>query len=527
MASLFARALRPHAVWEGLRSQWPDLLGLAVAFFYGSPSLFYAFGRDQALFHYVGREWLHGRIPYRDSFDLKPPAIYLLHSLSVLLFGPHIYAIRVLELVAMVAIGPLAALAVVRDTPRVRGELGLCAMVSVSWYYSTLDFWDSGQAEVWQGWFVLAAYVTVLRSQRPLRGAYGAGLLAGTATMFKFTAGIGALLVALPLVARAYRSADDRPARAITRALLVYAAGGLTVVGLVVGYYAAEGALSYLAELLDYIRTYAKSSWNPQNPGELVHSYWTRSGLWLVGCVFSWLIAVSQAYARRSWRVLAGAAMALMLLAGACANVAVQQKYFNYHWGVVAPFLTLFAAYGLAECARASATVAGLSATGFLLASWLMAPGWQTNWGNNYRLFSLFGYYDYLAGNIDYDTLMRSFIANQNYNWGAQMEIAKAINERKRPGDLLHVRGFELGIYALTGLHTPSRFISEIPLDQPELEYNRLAWRKEHDDALWSARPRFFVGFIDRVDDDAAIIAHGYHELSRAGLFVLFERDEP
>jgi hypothetical protein len=249
--------------------------------------------------------------------------------------------------------------------------------------------------------------------------------------------------------------------------------------------------------------------------------------MWLTAFVFSWLIAASAAYKRRSYRVLAGAAMAMVLLMGSVEMVAAQQKFFNYHWGVVAPFLTLIAAYGVAECARSSVVTAWLATTGFVIASLVMAPGWPTNWSNNYRLYWVYGFYDYVRGNIDYDALMNTFIGNQNYNWPAQRAIAKAINERKQPGDLLHVRGFELGIYAMTGLHTPSRFVSEMPLDEPALEFNRPAWRKEHDDALWGARPRFFVGFIDRLEDDANIIAHGYHEITRAGLFVLFERNEP
>ncbi|HEX5659137.1 MAG TPA: hypothetical protein VFX59_18215 [Polyangiales bacterium] len=526
--SLTAPKIEWRALWAKVRPQLPDLLGLAVAFLYGSPTISYAFGRDQAIFHYIGREWLEGRIPYRDSFDLKPPAIYLLHALSVLLFGPHVWAIRLIELLGVVSAGVLAGLAVRREGPRARGELGLCAMVSVTWYYSTLDFWDSGQAEIWQGWFLLAAYVSLLRIKSVLRGAYVGGLLAGVATMFKFTAGLGALLLVLPLVSRAYALAQEPRKRAleIARALLVYGAGGLTIIALFLGYYAYEGALPYLVELAAYIRYYTKSSWNPPNPGEMTRDYWTRSGMWLIAFFFAWLIAAYEAYRRRSYRVLAGAAMAMVLLMGTVVQVAVQKKFFNYHWGVVAPFLTLIASYGVAECARRSAVSAWLATSGFVLASFAMTPGWPTNWGNSYRLYTLGPFWEYVHDRIDYEQLMTVFIGNQNYNWPAQRAIAKAINERKQPGDLLHVRGFELGIYAMTSLHTPSRFVSEMPLDEPALEFNRPAWRKEHDDALWGARPRFFVGFFDRVEDDANILAHGYHEIARAGLFVLFERNE-
>ncbi len=512
-----------RATWEKLQPRLPDLAGLAIAFLYGIPSLTYAFGRDQAIFHYIGREWLDGRIPYRDCFDIKPPGIYLVHAISVWLLGRHIWAIRLLELLALLGIGVLAGLAVRRDDVRRRGELGLCAIVSVSWYYSALDFWDTGQVEIWQGAFVLAAYVALLRDPKLVRGAFVAGVLACSAIMFKFTAGVGALFLVLPLLRRAYQ--EDPRAWPIMRIVLAYGVGALAVLALVIGYFASKDALGNLVELLAYIRSYAKSGWNPPNPGEMTRIYWVRSGMWLTAFVVAWLIAATEAYRRRSWSVLAGAGMAMLLLASAVLGVAAQQKFFTYHWTVCAPFLTLIAAYGVAEGARASVTSARLATLGFLVASFTMAPGVPTNWGNNYRVYTVDRFWEYARGRIDYDELMRTFIAPQNYNWQAQREIAKVINERKQPGDLLHVRGFELGIYALTGLHTPSRFVSEIPLDQPELEFNRPAWLKEHNDALWGARPRFFVGFIDRLEDDANIIGHGYHEIARSGLFLLFERN--
>lgn len=56
-----------------------------------------SYGHDSAIFQMVGKEWLDGRIPYRDMFDHKGPLIYALASVGYLLGGRSgIYVIQVL-----------------------------------------------------------------------------------------------------------------------------------------------------------------------------------------------------------------------------------------------------------------------------------------------------------------------------------------------------------------------------------------------------------------------------------------------
>src|SRR5579884_291949 len=106
----------PVARWKTAVRALPlaDLAGLALAFVYGLPTLAYGFGRDQGLFYYLGREWLAGRIPYRDAFDVKPPGIYLVYAVAIRLFGPHLWSVRLLELLGVLTAGYLIALCVRR-----------------------------------------------------------------------------------------------------------------------------------------------------------------------------------------------------------------------------------------------------------------------------------------------------------------------------------------------------------------------------------------------------------------------------
>ncbi|HEX7670227.1 MAG TPA: hypothetical protein VF395_11615, partial [Polyangiaceae bacterium] len=97
------RLLREHP-WD---------IGLSVAaVLVMLPTCWYRYGLDQSLYHYVGTGWLRGMLPYRDSFDIKPPAIYALYALANLCFGHGQHAIRIAEIGCVLALGFTTAAAV-------------------------------------------------------------------------------------------------------------------------------------------------------------------------------------------------------------------------------------------------------------------------------------------------------------------------------------------------------------------------------------------------------------------------------
>lgn len=71
-----------RSLWRS-RPHFADLAFGTLAMALGASFLYAPLGRDQGAFIYIGREWLHGRLPYRDSFDMKPPAIHALYALSL------------------------------------------------------------------------------------------------------------------------------------------------------------------------------------------------------------------------------------------------------------------------------------------------------------------------------------------------------------------------------------------------------------------------------------------------------------
>ena len=208
LGPFFSKIVAPSTRDDGeksvlLNTRWsgwwhsPTTWLLALALLYALPSLAYPFGRDQAYHYYIGRWWLEGLLPYRDSFDSKPPFLFALHALAVWIFGPTQLGIRIMDLVATVSSGIIVAFAVRRDRSPVRGELGAIILMSVSIYYTCFDYWDTAQSERFEGLMLAASYLSVVRIRRLWLASSTSGALSACAILFKLPAILPALGIAL------------------------------------------------------------------------------------------------------------------------------------------------------------------------------------------------------------------------------------------------------------------------------------------------------------------------------------------
>lgn len=119
------------------------LVVIAVAF--GAVTLGFPFGRDQGLYYYVGREWLHGSVPYRDTMDQKTPLIFLIYALSIIIFGENLWGIRLLELIWVVGVGQmLGSLSAARGKAPIGGTRGVTTVGSAVLYWGYLNYWGNG-----------------------------------------------------------------------------------------------------------------------------------------------------------------------------------------------------------------------------------------------------------------------------------------------------------------------------------------------------------------------------------------------
>jgi hypothetical protein len=493
-----------------------DWIGGLLAFCFGLPTLGYAYGRDQALFCYVGREWASGRLPYRDAFDLKPPGIYAMYALAGELFGFQLWSIRVLELLGVLALGAAVALAVRRDRPIVRGELGAAMLLASAAYYTVFDYWDSGQAEFWEGLLALSGYLAAERMRDPLRAAVVAGLLGGAAIVFKTPVAVVLPIAGCVVVARAFRQGPH----AAVLAFVLHCAAAAAVVGLVLAYFALRGGWPALVELAEYTANYVKITSVEADAKESLHWFWTDVAWTWSELLLVWFaLGVVLAARRRGRDVLVGQALASLLMLTAVISVAAQRKFWAYHFVVVTPFVLLAAAYGFAELARLrrAAVLPAVILTAWIGVVW--TPHWGTTPNVTYPSYTR-SFWAYVHGTMRRREFIAQFTGPYGYDYALEERVGDKIGELAKPGDQLHVQGFEPAIYIHARLASPSRFASDAPIALTASE----KWKAEHEQALWTKRPRFFVTYIMNGSDIDAAKAHGYKPLDQLERFYWLER---
>ncbi|MBM3230785.1 hypothetical protein FJZ28_00480 [Candidatus Peregrinibacteria bacterium] len=86
---------------------------------------------DALIFQTVGRGILNGKLPYADLFESKPPGIFLLHALSLALFG-HQFLVKSIQAVALLLLPILIVLPVLGAMKRLSGfEQRMMGLASV------------------------------------------------------------------------------------------------------------------------------------------------------------------------------------------------------------------------------------------------------------------------------------------------------------------------------------------------------------------------------------------------------------
>ncbi|MBM4364379.1 MAG: hypothetical protein FJ104_17000, partial [Deltaproteobacteria bacterium] len=155
------------------------------------------------------------------------------------------------------------------------------------------------------------------------------------------------------------------------------------------------------------------------------------------------------------------------------AGIALQAKFFQYHYGATLPLLSLVAGLGLAKLARLAGsrgTVAlvGLGAVVTALAASRVAlrhnPG--TFWE---RSAARLAYVLFRQGTREeLDARLYHVV---DYDLDVDRRAAREIARLTAPGESIHVWGFEPVIYWFSGRRPASRFVYDVP--------QRARWERE------------------------------------------------
>ncbi|WP_438023831.1 glycosyltransferase family 39 protein [Sorangium sp. So ce233] len=492
--------------------------------------LTYGYGRDQGIYAMVARAVLDGGMPYRDAFDFKPPGIFLIYALARALFGPAQWGIRVLEVVGLA--GMCFAMASLAGRAFGDRRIGIVAAALAVLVHAQLDFWHTAQPESFGGMLTVFALLAATPrgragAPRPAPGAaalVASGALFGAAGLLKPPLAGGGVVLAVALAAPALaelarralhggarvgqarparhdeargegqragaevaRALEGEPARAAAtapalvwaalRPALLVAAGGVLPVLACVAWFAAEGALGDLWEVL-FVFTphYTALGWRDAGVLELA---WHGVSEWLVrysGPLALGLCCLLALHPERRER--AGVALLAGVIAMHLVGVVMQAKFFPYHYGATWPLTAMLAALGLwkawERCARLgakalAALVAVLVATGFARSATKdLADDYIERCAERLALLA--------AGARDLGRLDR-LASVADVNAAANRAVAAWLRERVAPGRPVFVWGFEPVIYDLADRPPATRYLYNVP--------QRAAWaRQEARDAL-------------------------------------------
>lgn len=510
---------------------------VALGMLFGAPSIAYPYGRDQGLFHYIGREWfVHGAVPYRDTFDLKPPPIYLVYGICARVFGDAMWGIRLVEWLLLVPLCGFLAASLASPpeerTPKLRIAFGVFVANVV--YFGFFDFWNTGQCELWCAVACLLGVWIIQRTKLSIhRAAALSGICAGFAFLMKPPAALMVLVVVWTLV---WKHRAERKKAVL--ATLTFGASAVAVGVVTLLYFVKAGAFREMVDVLvNYNREYVKYDRDGNDLSDFVtrvggdHHYfdpWATAVHFFVGLgAIRGGIDGKDREARPRWL------LAAAFIVTAALGVFLQRKFYHYHYGLLVTGEALGVLLLLGDLARMiperRLKTTMLAAVPALLLV-LSLPSFRGT--AEFQWWTL----QYLFGGESRDWYTDKFRAGGiHYYFKDREQIGDWVREHSNPNDRVLVRAFEPTIYISAQRSYGGRFATTHHLNSHKVLYRRAEWRAEDRADIERIKPRYIVAMRPRPDvpgwpdpeeiDDATFFAQfGYHEVFSRYQFVVMER---
>ncbi|MGH0032476.1 MAG: hypothetical protein ACQGVC_22010 [Myxococcota bacterium] len=393
----------------------------------------FEYGLDQGIYATVADVMREGGVPYRDAWDFKPPGIFLVYAAAKAMFGDTMAAVRWLEALLWASLAVAFAL----HARRLLGSVwpGLLGAALATSGHVWMGFWHTAQPESFGAVLVAwALAATTVDPHHPRRFAADVAVAAlyACAALLKPPLG-GGILVSFVF---ALRGGGSRRQTA-----LAYAVGGALPPTLTLLYFAATGALGEMAEaLLVFAPEYTALNYRG---GDL--SGFLLRAVKVLFLRFSWLNALGLlllvALPRRWPREREGALHVALVMLVCVFGVALQGRFFAYHYGAAVPLLALLAGWGWFKLVRLGERAGvGVVATAVAFLALANANG--------------------VSGPVEGGFLqrVRSVDDGRAYNV-PQRHVADWLRANTAPDATLHVFGFQPVLYDLADRRPASRFV--------------------------------------------------------------------
>ncbi len=479
---------------------WVAVVSWVLVIFCCVQVLLFSHGRDQSIYAVVADGILHGHMPYRDVWDFKTPGVFLVYALAQLVFGKTMLAVRLVEVAGL--LGMAFAFRAMAETLLEQRRVGDVAAAVAVFSHANLEFWHTAQPEAFGGFLIVFALLVTVgeypRWRRYLQWV-GMGMLFGAAFVLKPTLGGGALVCAMYLARREH----ERTGRLKDAVLPPVVAGLASLVPLlvIVLWFKVAGAWDDFAWTFfeftpGYTALYGYFSATEAFYYSLHELFFRFTPLAAVGVIAA--ITMRPLHGREREGIL--------LLLGVCAinvaGIAMQNKFFQYHYSSTLPLVCFIAGIGYYKLWRKllMSGPGGVVAFGSLLLVlfsmrsivWDLGEGfWERS---RHRLgYLLRGQTPHARVELD-----RELYRVADYSLGRNRDAAIELKNRVPEGQTVFVWGFEPGIYWMSERQPASRFIYNVP--------QRAKWEQERarsmlmEELVASAPAAILVQHGDRFD---------------------------
>jgi hypothetical protein len=450
--------------------QWLAAVCWLVVAFASLTLLLFSFGRDQGIYGLVADVMLKGGMPYRDAWDFKPPGIFLAYALAQGLFGKSMLAIRLLEVLGLVAsvFGLQRLGQVFFDRPKA----GLVAGAVAALVHAELEFWHTAQPETFGGFLTVAALVVITLDPPKNRRwliPVATGALFGLCALFKPPLGGGILVCGAYLLTREQAHAAKLPQ--LVRTGLLIAAGFVAPIALVLLWIVGRGAWpAFWWTFHDFVPGYTKLNWSEAHASAwlyyaLEETFFKFSALSAFGVIAA--IAMGPIHARER----EGIFLMLGIIAIQVTGIVMQGKFFPYHYAATLVLVAFIAGLGLYKLYR-RCLVSGpgslLALAAFVLVTIDMRDGArdlpQTFWARTQMRLAFLLRREPFQSRADLDREL-SYVAD--YNLDVDRQVALDVRSRSGSNDALFIWGFEPSIYFLADRPLASRWTYNVPQRSP------------------------------------------------------------
>jgi hypothetical protein len=439
------------------------LLSLLLAAFMFMLLLFFPYGRDQGIYAVVGRTILEGGAPYKDAWDFKPPGIFFIYAFARILFGASQHAIRILEVLNLFAL--TWAFAVYSRRHFTSLWPGICAGCLAVINHVQMGFWDTAQPESFGAtvlsWaLVFATYQSKNENKNSLLKQILSWIFSGAfftaAALLKPPLG-GGILVSITVIAilQTRSITSGKKLNKILALIISFGLGVFFLLILIFIYFAHKGALKDIYDtFFIFVPGYTGLKFSLQSMPVLLGVSVKR---WLlsfsiftsIGMVFCFLLPRCHA------REFEGCVHVLGVIFFQIIGVAMQAKFFSYHYGAILPFSALLAVWGYAKLWNK------VKLKWILLLGFMIALSWQIYEKNIFRHSAL--QIRALASNGLREIINDGLYTIYDQNSYANRKTAEWLYQNTPPGEPIFIWGFEPAIYDMANRPSSSRYIYNIP----------------------------------------------------------------